>query len=89
MTNGLDQLLHTIGNVYMMKATTFMKSKKFLGMCASLHFCVHFRPLTFYRTQPRILLASEGEGYYGKGDMGRHRLRVSLQDIYSSVFNLT
>lgn len=26
------ELLHTIGNVYIMKATTFMKSKKFLGM---------------------------------------------------------
>ncbi|KAI0339673.1 DnaJ-domain-containing protein [Trametopsis cervina] len=26
------ELLHTIGNVYIMKATTFMKSKKFLGI---------------------------------------------------------
>lgn len=27
-----EQLLHTIGNVYIMKATSFMKSRKFLGM---------------------------------------------------------
>lgn len=26
------ELLHTIGNVYMMKATSFLKSRKFLGM---------------------------------------------------------
>jgi hypothetical protein len=26
------QLLHTIGNIYIMKATSFMKSRKFLGM---------------------------------------------------------
>ncbi|KAI0769224.1 X-domain of DnaJ-containing-domain-containing protein [Irpex lacteus] len=26
------ELLHTIGNIYIMKATTFMKSKKFLGI---------------------------------------------------------
>lgn len=26
------ELLHTIGNVYMMKASSFMKSRKFLGM---------------------------------------------------------
>lgn len=28
----MSQLLHTIGNVYMVKATSFMKSRKFLGM---------------------------------------------------------
>ena len=26
------ELLHTIGNVYIMKATSFLKSRKFLGM---------------------------------------------------------
>ena len=26
------ELLHTIGNIYMMKATSFLKSRKFLGM---------------------------------------------------------
>lgn len=30
------QLLHTIGNVYMMKASSFMKSRKFLGMYVHL-----------------------------------------------------
>ena len=29
------ELLHTIGNVYIMKATSFLKSRKFLGMCVS------------------------------------------------------
>lgn len=34
------ELLHTIGNVYIMKATSFLKSRKFLGMyVSSLSLC--------------------------------------------------
>jgi len=32
LTSVRPQLLHTIGSVYMMKATSYLKSKKFLGM---------------------------------------------------------
>ncbi len=40
------ELLHTIGMVYMMKATSFLKSKKFLGMCVTVRFsCNLFRVL--------------------------------------------
>jgi len=34
------QLLHTIGNIYIMKATSFMKSRKFLGMCVPIFYTV-------------------------------------------------
>ena len=80
------ELLHTIGNVYIMKATSFLKSRKFLGMCVS---CFAFSSLLWLSAasagrmlmsvcaQPRLLLEAEGEGRDGKGRVGRHRQRVS------------
>lgn len=34
------ELLHAIGTVYMMKASSFMKSRKFLGMCVLASLCL-------------------------------------------------
>lgn len=48
------QLLHTIGNVYMMKATSFMKSRKFLGI-----------PGFFSRLKEKGTLAKDAWGVIG------------------------
>ncbi|KAF8523618.1 X-domain of DnaJ-containing-domain-containing protein [Gautieria morchelliformis] len=48
------ELLHTIGNVYMMKATSFMKSRKFLGI-----------PGFFSRLKEKGTLAKDAWGVIG------------------------
>jgi len=48
------ELLHTIGNVYMMKATSFMKSRKFLGI-----------PGFFSRLKEKGILAKDAWGVIG------------------------
>jgi len=81
------ELLHTIGNVYMMKASSFMKSRKFLGI-----------PGFFSRIKEKGTLAKDVWGVIGsalsvrdlmvemeraqaKGDVGEEELRALEMDV--------
>lgn len=62
------QILHTVGTIYLMKATTYMKSRKLLGM-----FVESKRPLLNVLIdlfQPWVFLASQREGNHGQGCLG-------------------
>ncbi|KAF7795016.1 hypothetical protein EIP86_006160 [Pleurotus ostreatoroseus] len=78
------ELLHTIGSVYMMKATTFMKSKKFLGI-----------PGFFSRLKEKgsmakeawgvIALMQEMEKMQEKGEIDEAELRALEEDVTGKV----
>lgn len=85
------ELLHTIGNVYMMKATTFMKSKKFLGI-----------PGFFSRLKEKGAMAKETWGVIGsaigvqqmmnemekmqeRGEVAEEELRALEEDITGRI----
>lgn len=58
-----------------MKATSFLKSKKFLGMYA--HSSLKIPSQVLMIIQPWVLLAVERKGFHGQGGMGSNRKRVS------------
>lgn len=85
------ELLHTIGNVYMMKATTYMKSKKFLGI-----------PGFFSRLKEKGAMAKEAWGVIGsalgvqqmmaemekmqeKGEVAEEELRALEEDVTGRI----
>ncbi|KDR80668.1 hypothetical protein GALMADRAFT_241037 [Galerina marginata CBS 339.88] len=85
------ELLHTIGNVYMMKASSFMKSKKFLGI-----------PGFFSRLKEKGSLAKDVWGVIGsalsvrdlmiemekaqaKGDVAEDELRALEMDVTGKI----
>ncbi|PPQ69778.1 hypothetical protein CVT25_009762 [Psilocybe cyanescens] len=85
------ELLHTIGSVYMMKASSFMKSKKFLGI-----------PGFFSRLKEKGTLAKDVWGVIGsalsvrdlmlemekaqaKGDVGEEELRALEMDVTGKI----
>ncbi|THV05539.1 DnaJ domain-containing protein [Dendrothele bispora CBS 962.96] len=85
------ELLHTIGNVYMMKATSFLKSKKFLGI-----------PGFFSRLKEKGSLAKDVWGVIGsalsvrdmmiemeklqaKGELGEEELRALEMDVTGKI----
>ncbi|PFH51826.1 hypothetical protein AMATHDRAFT_74705 [Amanita thiersii Skay4041] len=85
------ELLHTIGNVYMMKATSFMKSRKFLGI-----------PGFFSRLKEKGSFAKDVWGVIGsalsvrdvmmemekaqaKGELGEEELRALEMDITGKI----
>ncbi|EKM50696.1 uncharacterized protein PHACADRAFT_264112 [Phanerochaete carnosa HHB-10118-sp] len=85
------ELLHTIGNAYMMKATTFMKSKKFLGI-----------PGFFSRLKEKGAMAKETWGVIGsaigvqqmmnemekmqeRGEVHEEELRALEEDITGRI----
>ncbi|KAG6825781.1 hypothetical protein H0H92_002444 [Tricholoma furcatifolium] len=85
------ELLHTIGNVYLMKASSFMKSRKFLGI-----------PGFFSRLKEKGALAKDVWGVIGsalsvrdvmlemekaqaKGDLGEEELRALEMDVTGKI----
>ncbi|KAL0577297.1 DnaJ-like protein [Marasmius crinis-equi] len=85
------ELLHTIGNVYMMKATSFLKSRKFLGI-----------PGFFSRLKEKGTLAKDVWGVIGsalsvrdmmlemeklqaKGELGEEELRALEMDVTGKI----
>jgi hypothetical protein len=70
------ELLHAIGTVYMMKATSALKSRKFLGMLGCSHNRCSACVTEQWILQPWILLSSQGKGSISKGCLGSHRQRV-------------
>lgn len=85
------ELLHTIGNIYIMKATTFMKSKRFLGI-----------PGFFSRLKEKGAMAKETWGVIGsaigvqqminemekmqeKGEVAEEELRALEEDITGRI----
>ncbi|THH29285.1 hypothetical protein EUX98_g4906 [Antrodiella citrinella] len=85
------ELLHTIGNVYMMKATSFLKSKKFLGI-----------PGFFSRLKEKGAVAKDAWGVIGsaigvqnlmqemerlqaKGEVAEEELRALEEDVTGKV----
>ncbi|KAF8074728.1 X-domain of DnaJ-containing-domain-containing protein [Lyophyllum atratum] len=85
------ELLHTIGNVYMMKASSFMKSRKFLGI-----------PGFFSRLKEKGALAKDVWGVIGsalsvrdmmmemekaqaKGELGEEELRALEMDVTGKI----
>ncbi|OCH85934.1 DnaJ-domain-containing protein [Obba rivulosa] len=85
------ELLHTIGNVYMMKATSFLKSRKFLGI-----------PGFFSRLKEKGSVAKEAWGVIGsalgvqqvmqemeklqlKGEVPEEELRALEEDVTGKI----
>ncbi|KAI0954606.1 hypothetical protein AcW1_006442 [Taiwanofungus camphoratus] len=85
------ELLHTIGNVYMMKATSFLKSRKFLGI-----------PGFFSRLKEKGTVAKDAWGVIGsalgvqqvmqemeklqaKGELGEDELRALEEDMTGKI----
>ncbi|KAI0079403.1 DnaJ-domain-containing protein [Panus rudis PR-1116 ss-1] len=85
------ELLHTIGNVYIMKATSFLKSRKFLGI-----------PGFFSRLKEKGTVAKEAWGVIGsalgvqatmqemerlqiKGELGEEELRALEEDMTGKI----
>jgi len=85
------ELLHTIGNVYMMKATSFLKSKKFLGI-----------PGFFSRLKEKGAVAKDAWGVIGsaigvqnlmqemerlqaKGEVAEEELRALEEDVTGKI----
>ncbi|TFK75008.1 DnaJ-domain-containing protein [Pluteus cervinus] len=85
------ELLHTIGNIYMMKATSYMKSKKFLGI-----------PGFFSRLKEKGAFAKDVWGVIGsamnvrevmiemeraqaKGELGEDELRALEMDMTGKI----
>ncbi|KAG6850563.1 hypothetical protein H0H93_011762 [Arthromyces matolae] len=85
------ELLHTIGNVYLMKASSFMKSRKFLGI-----------PGFFSRLKEKGALAKDVWGVVGsalsvrevmlemekaqaKGELGEEELRALEMDVTGKI----
>ncbi|KZT07224.1 DnaJ-domain-containing protein [Laetiporus sulphureus 93-53] len=85
------ELLHTIGNVYMMKATSFLKSRKFLGI-----------PGFFSRLKEKGTVAKDAWGVIGsaigvqqvmqemeklqaKGDVPEDELRALEEDVTGKI----
>lgn len=85
------ELLHTIGNVYMMKATSFLKSKKFLGI-----------PGFFSRLKEKGTMAKDAWGVIGsalgvqqviqemeklqaKGEIPEDELRALEEDVTGKI----
>ncbi|OBZ74242.1 putative J domain-containing protein C4H3.01 [Grifola frondosa] len=85
------ELLHTIGNVYMMKATSFLKSRKFLGI-----------PGFFSRLKEKGSVAKDAWGVIGsalgvqqvlqemeklqlKGELGEEELRALEEDVTGKI----
>jgi len=85
------ELLHTIGSIYIMKATSFLKSKKFLGI-----------PGFFSRLKEKGSMAKEAWGVIGsalgvqqvmqemeklqaKGELGEEELRALEEDITGRI----
>ncbi|TFK85102.1 DnaJ-domain-containing protein [Polyporus arcularius HHB13444] len=85
------ELLHTIGNVYMMKATSFLKSRKFLGI-----------PGFFSRLKEKGAMAKDAWGVIGsaigvqqtiaemeklqlKGELGEEELRALEEDVTGRI----
>ncbi|KAH8116544.1 DnaJ-domain-containing protein [Phellopilus nigrolimitatus] len=63
------ELLHTIGNVYMMKATSFMKSRKFLGI-----------PGFFSRLKEKGAMAKDAWGVIGSA-IGVQHIMVEMEKL--------
>ncbi|KAI0352142.1 DnaJ-domain-containing protein [Trametes cingulata] len=85
------ELLHTIGNIYMMKATSFLKSRKFLGI-----------PGFFSRLKEKGAMAKDAWGVIGsaigvqqtiqemeklqaKGELGEEELRALEEDVTGKI----
>ncbi|KAI0629388.1 X-domain of DnaJ-containing-domain-containing protein [Trametes polyzona] len=85
------ELLHTIGNIYMMKATSFLKSRKFLGI-----------PGFFSRLREKGAMAKDAWGVIGsaigvqqtiaemeklqaKGEIGEEELRALEEDVTGKI----
>ncbi|KAH8093219.1 DnaJ-domain-containing protein [Cristinia sonorae] len=85
------ELLHTIGNVYMMKATSYLKSKKFLGI-----------PGFFSRLKEKGAIAKDAWGVIGsaigvqnlmqemerlqaKGEVAEEELRALEEDVTGKI----
>jgi len=65
------ELLHTIGNVYMMKASTFMKSRKFLGI-----------PGFFSRLKEKGSMAKDAWGVIGSA-IGVQHVMLEMEKLQS------
>ncbi|KAH9893438.1 X-domain of DnaJ-containing-domain-containing protein [Cubamyces lactineus] len=85
------ELLHTIGNIYMMKATSFLKSRKFLGI-----------PGFFSRLREKGAMAKDAWGVIGsaigvqqtiaemeklqaKGEIAEEELRALEEDVTGKI----
>ncbi|KAI0730633.1 X-domain of DnaJ-containing-domain-containing protein [Earliella scabrosa] len=85
------ELLHTIGNIYIMKATSFLKSRKFLGI-----------PGFFSRLKEKGAMAKDAWGVIGsalgvqqtiaemeklqaKGELGEEELRALEEDVTGKI----
>ncbi|KAI0832088.1 DnaJ-domain-containing protein [Trametes gibbosa] len=85
------ELLHTIGNIYIMKATSFLKSRKFLGI-----------PGFFSRLKEKGSVAKDAWGVIGsaigvqqtmaemeklqaKGELGEEELRALEEDVTGKI----
>ncbi|KAI0704502.1 X-domain of DnaJ-containing-domain-containing protein [Cerioporus squamosus] len=85
------ELLHTIGNIYMTKATSFLKSRKFLGI-----------PGFFSRLREKGAMAKDAWGVIGsaigvqqtiaemeklqaKGELGEEELRALEEDVTGKI----
>ncbi|RPD59097.1 DnaJ-domain-containing protein [Lentinus tigrinus ALCF2SS1-7] len=85
------ELLHTIGNIYMMKATSFLKSRKFLGI-----------PGFFSRLKEKGAMAKDAWGVIGsalgvqqtiaemeklqaRGELGEEELRALEEDVTGKI----
>ncbi|KAI0675848.1 X-domain of DnaJ-containing-domain-containing protein [Trametes maxima] len=85
------ELLHTIGTIYMMKATSFLKSRKFLGI-----------PGFFSRLKEKGAMAKDAWGVIGsalgvqqtiaemeklqaKGELGEEELRALEEDVTGKI----
>ncbi|CDO69779.1 hypothetical protein BN946_scf184766.g24 [Trametes cinnabarina] len=85
------ELLHTIGNIYMMKATSFLKSRKFLGI-----------PGFFSRLKEKGAMAKDAWGVIGsaigvqqtiaemerlqaKGEIAEEELRALEEDVTGKI----
>jgi hypothetical protein len=70
------ELLHAIGTVYVTKATSFLKSKKFLGDVSSTRLFYFLSQLFFLKSW--ILVKVEGEGRGSERRVGRDWQRVCI-----------
>lgn len=95
------ELLHTIGSVYMMKATSFMKSRKFLGLYVVflsfdgrpgnliLTFCCFFSPGVWSRLKEKGSFAKDVWGVIGSAMSVRDLMMVHFLFLYPFVLELT
>ncbi|KAF4610667.1 hypothetical protein D9613_006944 [Agrocybe pediades] len=79
------ELLHTIGSVYMMKASSFMKSKKFLGMIKEKGTLAKDVWGVIGSALSVRDLMLEMEKAQAKGDVGEEELRALEMDVTGKI----